>query len=52
MKANDDLRTMLSRLVEAQAMATALGYDLIAFLIGIAILEACNAVEEEEKELA
>jgi hypothetical protein len=48
MKANHDVRGLLSSLAEAQAMATALGLGFIAFLIGMAILEACNAAEPEE----
>ena len=48
MKPNHDVRGLLSSLSEAQAMATALGFSFVAFLIGMAILEACNAAEPEE----
>jgi hypothetical protein len=48
MRANHDVRSLLSSLTEAQAMATALGLGFIAFLIGMAILETCNAADAEE----
>ncbi|HEX8664652.1 MAG TPA: hypothetical protein VF744_11540 [Beijerinckiaceae bacterium] len=48
MKTNHDVRGLLSSLADAQAMATALGFGFVAFLIGMAILETCNAAEGEE----
>jgi hypothetical protein len=48
MNANHDVSGLLSSLAEAQAMATALGLGFIAFLIGMAILETCNAADAEE----
>jgi hypothetical protein len=48
MTPNRDLRGLLASLAEAQGMATALGLGFIAFLIGMAILETCNAADAEE----
>jgi hypothetical protein len=48
MKPNHNVSVLLSSLSDAQAMATALGFNFVAFLIGMAILEACNAADPEE----
>ena len=49
MKPNHDVRGLLASLSEAQAIASALGFSFVVFLIEMAILEACNAAEPEEE---
>lgn len=43
-----DLRGILTTLADAQRLAAAGGFVFLAFVIGMAILAACDAAEEVE----